>query len=167
MFVANVAKATGNHNWFMIASHFTCRFLFIGSKIPKHIWSAKFVAKTRTAKRRINHNVECRLNAVWLAIWLFPGLFATRDIEIRYTIASKPNLWLSAAPSSAFIANFTTAASCRTWEGRNGRWVIMGFYLNDRMDWLLNSLIFAGFGICKKSAATRTAQHRCIVGIGR
>ena len=75
MFCTDIPQPASDHDGLVIASQNTIHFLFKGPEISADIRATKFVIKSCTADRRINHDIQRGRNAVWLTLVHLPGLF--------------------------------------------------------------------------------------------
>ena len=84
---ADVAQATGDHDWLVIATHAAARGIFGLLKRPeiaRDAGPAKLVVERRRADRALEHDVERADDAIRLAEILLPGLFEARYAQVRH-----------------------------------------------------------------------------------
>ena len=68
MFLFDIAKTTGNHNWLVVPTNSLARRDLEGSEVASEIRSAKFVVKRRSTERSVGHDLLGRHNTVWFAV---------------------------------------------------------------------------------------------------
>ena len=111
MFFTDVAKATGQHNGLVVATHFLTvegiNLFFIGTKVTQQRRAAEFVVKSSAAQWPFDHDIKGADNPFRFAKILFPGLFKTGDTQVGNTKTRQPCFRAGADTRGAFIADLT------------------------------------------------------------
>ncbi|OOO02403.1 MAG: hypothetical protein USCGTAYLOR_01371 [Chromatiales bacterium USCg_Taylor] len=113
MLQANAPESPGQHDWFMIASHFTAagQGLLVGAEISAQGRSSELVVERRGADGPLQHDVQGRCEAAWMSVVAFPGLYKSWDLEVRDRESDQSGLGLGTAPGGAFIADLAARPS--------------------------------------------------------
>ncbi len=120
MTITNITKTTSNHNWFMVSTNlvtiYTDNFLLIGAEVTTKVWTTKLVIKCSGTDWPFNHNIVGRCYSPWLAVFLLPWHYCTRDFQIRNRETSKSSFRLRTLTSCTLITNLTTRTGSSTRE---------------------------------------------------
>ena len=84
VFATDVAVTTGNHDWLVVTTNFTIVLQFESTEVTAQVRTAEFVVKGSAAQRAVDHDIEGRHNAVWLAVLAFPWLLEARNFQVGY-----------------------------------------------------------------------------------
>ena len=175
---ANVAVATGNHDRLVVAATrnaaFAERILLVGAEVAGQVGAAKLVIERGTANRAVQHDIECGLHALGLAVVEgFPGLNKFRNAQVRNGKAGQTCFWLAADAGSAFVPNLTARAGGRTGERRNGRGVVVGLHLHQNVDRLLMGIVAGTLALGtgerrgEEASAVAAFDHRRVIAVRR
>ena len=112
MFFADITESARQHDRLMVASQLTAlrtRDLFlVGSKITAEIGATKLIIERSAANRPLQHDVQCRHDALRFSIIMLPRLFSTGNPQIGDRKTGQSSLGLGAFTGRAFIANLST-----------------------------------------------------------
>ena len=82
MLLANIAKATRDHDGLVVTADTAGSLGFKGAEITRQIGSTKLVIKSRCANRPLGHDLQRRDNPVRTAVAQLPGPRLIRDFQM-------------------------------------------------------------------------------------
>ena len=164
MIRADVADASGNHHWLVVAADLACDLLLEGAKIAKEIRTSEFVVERRGADWSFEHDGKCRRDAIRLSTLRFPRLRQSRQAQMRYRETGEPCLRLSAGSCRALIADLATRTRRSTRKRRNRCRMVVRLHFHQNVRRLgVRRVTARAIGV---EAAHRRAFHdRCVVDI--
>ena len=82
MLLANIAKATRDHDGLVIPANTAGSPGFKGAEITRQIGATKLVIESRCANRPLGHDLQRRDNAVRAAVAQLPGPRLIGDLQV-------------------------------------------------------------------------------------
>ncbi len=105
----DVAEPARDHDGLVVAAHLgpdgTRHFHLKGAEIARQVGAAEFVVEGCASDGPLQHDVERRGDAAWLAKVVFPGLHGAGQAQVGDRESGEPSLGLGPAAHGAFVAN--------------------------------------------------------------
>ena len=109
----------------MVAALHAVDHLFVLAEIAQQIGAAKLVIERRAAQGSLSHDGQSTGHV--------SGLPQTAAPQFGDAETGQASFGFGATPCCAFVADFAPCTCCRTWKGRDGGGVVVGFHLHQNM----------------------------------
>ena len=165
--ITDVTDTACEHDGLVIAVTLATHVRFEHTEVTQDVRATEFIIKGCCAQRTVGHDGQsigdttritvrlvARSGCIRDVLVVFPILLGFRQLQRRHRKAAKAGLRTCTTARSAFVTDFTAATRGGTRERRNGRRVVVGFDLEDRVGQFL---------FFRKHAAERFALLRARV----